>query len=135
MKEVIFYRYQLAQSKSKKRKFVIKDGVLVVRESKFGSGGNLFAKKEYDDFVFRFQFKLTQGANNGLGVRAPLEGDVAYEGMEIQILDNDADIYIYKNLHEYQFHGSVYGTFPAERGHLKPVGEWNYQDVIVNGPK
>ena len=53
--------------------------------------------------------------------------------MEIQILDNDADIY--KNLHEYQFHGSVYGTLPAERGHLKPVGEWNFQEVIVNGPK
>ena len=113
--------------------YVIEDGVLVVREPKFGSGGNLFTKKEYDDFVFRFEFKLTPGANNGLGVRAPLEGDVAYEGMEIQILDNDADIY--KNLHEYQFHGSVYGTLPAERGHLKPVGEWNFQEVIVNGPK
>jgi len=113
--------------------YVIEEDVLVVREPKFGSGGNLYTKEEYDDFVFRFEFKLTPGANNGLGIRAPLEGDVAYEGMEIQILDNDADIY--KNLHEYQFHGSVYGTLPAERGHLKPVGEWNYQEVIVNGPK
>src|SRR5690606_39558490 len=42
---------------------------------------------------------------------------------------------IYKNLEKYQYHGSVYGTIPAKRGYLKPVGEWNYQEVIVNGPK
>jgi hypothetical protein len=52
--------------------YVIEDGVLVVRKPKFGSGGNLFSKEEYDDFIFRFEFKLTPSANNGLGVRAPL---------------------------------------------------------------
>jgi hypothetical protein len=52
-----------------------------------------------------------------LGIRAPLEGDAAYVGMELQILDNDAPIY--KDLHVYQYHGSVYGTIPAKRGFLK----------------
>ncbi|OKL42052.1 family 16 glycoside hydrolase [Pontibacter flavimaris] len=113
--------------------YVIEDGVMVVHKPKFGSGGNLFTKEEYGDFVFRFEFKLTPGANNGLGVRAPLEGDAAYEGMELQILDNDADIY--KDLEEYQYHGSVYGVLTAKRGALKPVGEWNYQEVILKGPK
>jgi HEAT repeat protein len=113
--------------------YVIENGVMVVREPKFGSGGNLYTKEEYGDFVFRFEFKLTPGANNGLGIRAPLEGDAAYEGMEIQILDNDADIY--KNLKEYQYHGSVYGVIPAKRGYLKPVGEWNYEEVTVKGNK
>jgi hypothetical protein len=37
--------------------------------------------------------------------------------------------------HVYQYHGSVYGTIPAKRGFLKPVGEWNYEEVIVRGPK
>ena len=113
--------------------YVIENGAMVVRKPEFGSGGNLFTKEEYDDFVFRFEFKLTPGANNGLGIRAPLEGDPAYTGMELQILDNDADIY--KNLEPYQYHGSVYGVIPAKRGYLKPVGEWNYQEVIVNGSK
>ena len=98
-----------------------------------GSGGNLFSKDDYSDFVFRFEFQLTPGANNGLGIRAPLTGDAAYEGMELQILDNDADIY--KDLHVYQYHGSIYGVQAAKRGFLKPLGEWNYQEVTVKGPK
>jgi HEAT repeat protein len=113
--------------------YVIENGVMVVREPEFGSGGNLYTKEEYGDFVFRFEFKLTPGANNGLGIRTPLEGDAAYVGMELQILDNDADIY--KNLKEYQYHGSVYGVIPAKRGYLKPVGEWNYEEVTVKGNK
>lgn len=112
--------------------YVIEDGNIVVRPQQ-GSGGNLYTKDEYSDFVFRFEFKLTPGANNGLGIRAPMEGDAAYAGMELQILDNEADIY--KKLKEYQYHGSVYGVIPAKRGYLKPVGEWNYQEVIVKGPK
>lgn len=114
--------------------YIIEDGNIAIRPKPGkGSGGNLFTKEQYSDFIFRFEFQLTPGGNNGLGIRAPLTGDAAYEGMELQILDNDAPIY--KDLHEYQYHGSVYGTIPAKRGFLKPVGEWNYQEVIVKGPK
>lgn len=112
--------------------YIIEDGNMVVYP-KPGSHGNLYTKDEYSDFVFRFEFKLTPGANNGLGIRAPLEGDAAYTGMELQILDNEADIY--KNLQPYQYHGSAYGILPARRGFLKPVGEWNYQEVLVQGQK
>ena len=114
--------------------YVIEDGDMAIRPKPGrGSGGNLFTKDEYSDFIFRFEFQLTPGANNGLGIRAPLEGDAAYEGMELQILDNDAPMY--KDLHVYQYHGSIYGTIPAKRGFLKPTGEWNYEEVIVKGPK
>lgn len=116
--------------------YTTEDGMLVVRPkgTKGGSArGNLYTKDEYSDFTFRFEFKLTPGANNGLGIRAPLEGDAAYTGMELQILDNDHPMY--KDLHVYQYHGSIYGTIPAKRGFLKPVGEWNYEEVIVKGPK
>lgn len=112
--------------------YIIEDGAMVVYP-KPGNHGNLYTKDEYSDFIFRFEFKLTPGANNGLGIRAPLEGDAAYTGMELQILDNEADIY--KNLQPYQYHGSVYGILPARRGFLKPAGEWNYQEVRVQGPK
>jgi hypothetical protein len=114
--------------------YVIEDGNIAIRPKPGkGSGGNLFTKEEFSDFVYRFEFQLTPGANNGLGIRAPLEGDAAYQGMELQILDSEAPIY--KDLHIYQYHGSIYGTIPAKRGFLKPVGEWNYEEVIVKGPK
>ncbi len=114
--------------------YIMEDGNMVISpKPNKGSGGNLFTKEEFGDFVFRFEFQLTPGANNGLGIRSPITGDAAYQGMELQILDNEAPIY--KDLHVYQYHGSIYGTIPAKRGFLKPVGEWNYQEVIVNGPK
>ncbi|SDD35321.1 DUF1080 domain-containing protein [Niabella drilacis] len=96
-----------------------------------GANHNVYTEKEYGDFVMRFEFQLTPGANNGLGIRAPLTGDAAYEGMELQILDNEAPIY--KDLQPYQYHGSVYGIIPALRGYLKPVGEWNYEEVRAVG--
>jgi len=83
--------------------------------------------------VYRFEFKLTPGANNGVGIRTPMEGDAAYLGHEIQILDDDADVY--KNLKPYQYHGSVYGIIAAKRGALKPMGEWNEQEIRVQGSK
>lgn len=97
------------------------------------TGSNFYTKDEYGDFVFRFEFKLTEGANNGVGIRAPLSGDVAYGGMEIQILDDEADIY--RNLKEFQYHGSVYGVVPAKKGSLKPVGEWNEEEIRIQGNK
>lgn len=113
-----------------KTDYLVENGQIVVKPQG-GGHGNLFTEKEYDDFIYRFEFKLTPGANNGLGIRAPLEGDAAYVGMELQILDNTAPVYA--NLKPYQYHGSVYGVIPAKRGFLKPVGEWNSQEVIVDG--
>ncbi len=110
----------------------LEDGMIVVHPEGHGAG-NLYTQDEYADFEYRFEFQLTAGANNGLGIRAPLEGDAAYVGMELQILDNDAEKY--KDLKPYQYHGSVYGVIPAKRGHLLPTGEWNKETVIVKGNK
>ncbi|MHC4198927.1 MAG: 3-keto-disaccharide hydrolase [Planctomycetota bacterium] len=106
----------------------VEDGLLVCPRR---GGGNLFTKDEFGDFVLHFEFKLTPGANNGLGIRAPLRGNAAYAGMELQILDNTAARY--KNLKPYQYHASIYGVVPAKRGHLAPVGEWNSQEVTAKG--
>ena len=108
--------------------YVVEDGAIVCRP-----GGNLYTAKEYGDFVLRLEFKLTPGANNGVGIRTPLQGDAAYVGMEIQVLDDTSDQY--KDLKPYQFHGSIYGLVPAQRGHLKPVGEWNVEEITAVGPK
>lgn len=112
--------------------YLLQDGAIVVNPQST-SGGNLYTKEEYSDFEYRFEFQLTPGANNGLGIRAPLEGDAAYVGMELQILDSEADIY--KNLQPYQYHGSIYGVVPARRGYLRPIGEWNEEVVVVKGTR
>ena len=110
--------------------YIINDGALVVVPDN-GSGGNLYTKEEYADFIYRFEFQLTPGANNGIGVHAPPVGDAAYVGMEIQVLDNEAPIY--SSLQPYQYHGSVYGIAAAKRGYLLPTGEWNKEEIMVKG--
>lgn len=112
--------------------YVAEDGKIIIKPEQ-GSGGNLYTEKEYSDFVFRFEFQLTPGANNGIGIRAPLTGDAAYVGMEIQVLDNTAPVYA--NLQPYQYHGSVYGVIPAKRDYLKPVGEWNTEEIMAQGTR
>lgn len=115
-----------------KTDYVVEDNAIAIYPTGKGNG-NLYTEKEYSDFVFRFEFQLTPGANNGLGIHTSLKGDAAYGGKEIQILDNTAPVYA--NLEPYQYHGSVYGIIPAKRGFLKPVGEWNEQEVYVKGDR
>lgn len=110
--------------------YVVKDGALVCKPA---AKSRLFTEKQYGDFVLRFEFQLTPGANNGLGIRTPLNGDPAYLGIELQILDNSAEKY--NELEPYQFHASAYGIAPAKKGFLKPVGEWNTQEVRCFGRK
>jgi len=111
------------------RGYIVENGLI---ECPSDGGGNLFTEKEYSNFVFRFEFKLAEGTNNGIGIRAPYEGDAAYQGMEIQILDHDAPMYRGK-LHPAQFHGSIYDVVPAKTGFLKPTGEWNAEEIVANG--
>jgi hypothetical protein len=110
----------------------VKDGVLFCAK---GGGGKLITDKEYSDFVLRFDFKMPpEGSNNGLGIRAPREGDAAYQGMELQIIDEAAALSgKWGKLKDTQYHGSVYDVVPAKRGAMKPAGQWNSQEVTVKG--
>ena len=96
-------------------------------------GGNLYTEAEYADFILRFEFKLVPGANNGIGIRVPMGGKASREGMEIQILDDTAEKFA--KAKPWQRHGSVYGVIPAKTGHLKPVGEWNKEEILVQGTR
>lgn len=113
-----------------KESYKVEEGSIVCIK---GSQGNLLTEKEYTDFVLRFEFRLTPGANNGLAIRSPFKAkdNVHLDGIELQILDDSAEKY--KDLQPYQYHGSVYGVVPSKRGSQKPVGEWNTQEVTVKG--
>lgn len=108
--------------------YTAEGGVIACRPE---SGGNLCTEHEYSDFILRFEFQLTEGSNNGIGLRVPAGGHASYDGMEIQLLDNTAARYA--KLQPYQYHGSVYGIIPAKRGYLKPVGAWNEQEIRCIG--
>jgi hypothetical protein len=109
--------------------YEVREGAIVCKPDK---GGTIFTQDSYADFVARLEFKLPPGGNNGLAIRYSSQGDTAYEGMcELQVLDNDSPQY--KDLDPRQFHGSVYGMVPAHRGYLRPPGQWNFQEVTVQG--
>ena len=108
--------------------YEVVDGSIMCKK---GKGGTLYAKEEYGDFSFRFEFQLPPGGNNGIAVRSPGKGDPAWEAYEIQVLDDTAKKYA--KLQPYQFHGSVYGLAPAQRGALLPVREWNKQEITFKG--
>ena len=129
--EVLFDGEDMSLWTGNTTNYVPKEGAICV-SANYGSGGNLYTKKQYSDFIFRFEFCfMKEGVNNGVGIRTPMGVDAAYEGMEIQILDHDAPIY--KNLREYQVHGSVYGIIPAKRIKSPQLGTWNTEEIMVRG--
>lgn len=109
--------------------YEVKNGAIACKP---GKGGTIYTAEEYADFVVRLEILIPAGSNNGLAIRYPGSGDTAYVGMcELQVLDNDAPKYA--KLDARQYHGSAYGMVAAQRGHLKPAGEWNVQEVTVKG--
>lgn len=109
----------------------IHNGILYCTE---GGGGNLLTEKEYADFILRFEFRLDEGSNNGLAIRAPMAAKaLAYEGMELQILDNQGAAKDGRKRRPTQLHGSLYDVAPAKAGALRPAGQWNEQEVTVDG--
>ncbi len=107
--------------------YIVEDGAIACTPK----GRNLMTEETFSNYILEFDFLLDPGANNGLGIHYPGTGDGAYTGMEIQVLDHTAEKY--KDLKDYQFHGSIYTLAAAKKSGLKPVGEWNHQQVTVNG--
>jgi hypothetical protein len=119
--------------KGRGKGYIVENGVLVCPED---GGGNLYTEKEYSDFVLRLEWRLWDGGNNGVGIRAPLEGDAAYVGMEIQVLDEASEKYKKApGLKPTQMTGSVYDVFAAKSGHVKRDGVWNTYEIEAKGRK
>ena len=111
--------------------YQIVDGAIACRP---GKGGNVYTSGEYGNFVARVEFTLPPGGNNGLAIRYPGSGNPAYVGLcELQVLDDTAEKYA--SLDARQYHGSVYGQIAARRGFLREPGEWNFQELTVDGTR
>ncbi len=107
------------------------DGAIQCRP---GRGGNLHTEKEYSNYIVRLEFQLPPGGNNGLAIHYPGKGNPSVDALtELQVLDDTHPSYA--KLDPRQYHGSAYGMVPAKRGYLREVGQWNFQEVTVQGSK
>ena len=112
--------------------YEVVDGAL---RCKAGKGGTIYHQDELGDFIVQLEIQIPAGANNGLAIRYPGEGDPAYAGMcELQVLDDNYDK-IKGQIDPRQAHGSAYGMVAAARGYHRPNGQWNFQEVIVHGSR
>lgn len=113
--------------------YEVVDGAVACKK---GKGGDLLTKEEYENFILRFEFKLPLAGNNGIALRTPLKGHSSSDGLEIQVIDSDGYNAAHNNaLLPYQYHGSLYHCVGAKHGYLRPVGQWNYEEIEVQGQK
>ena len=110
----------------------VNDGLLSCGGGGDGKGW-LSTTDQYKNFELELEFRLPPGGNSGIFLRAPHTGNPAYEGMEIQALDDDSPQY--SKIEPWQHCGSLYGLAPAKLGALKKAGEWQKYDIVCDGQR
>ena len=93
-------------------------------------GGWLLTEKEYGDFELLLEYKLPKGGNSGVALRTPFQGNPAYVGMELQLIDDDN---YPQKLQSWQHTGSIYNVVPAATTANKPIGDWNRMRIYAKG--
>ncbi|MFC4993937.1 3-keto-disaccharide hydrolase [Rubritalea tangerina] len=92
-------------------------------------GSYLWAKKQYGDFVCRFEYKHGKRGNSGFYFRAADADDPVETGIEIQILDS----YGKKGALSHHDNGGVIFTRGAAKNMSRKPGEWNQVKVRCEG--
>ncbi len=139
--EVLFDGRSLDKWHGNTSAYVPVDGNIYVT-AQYGGGGNLYTKKNYSDFIYRFEFCFdVPGVNNGIGIRTGKDVtgvDAAFHGMEIQVLDHDHPMYGgypfgYTGIKPYQIHGSIYGVVGAKHVDFGPIKQWHTEEIKAIG--
>lgn len=97
----------------------VDDGVLWTE----GKGGWLRSDQRYADFVLRLDYRVTKGAVSGIFLRSAEQGDPAFTGMKIAILDDAGQL---TDLHST---GAVYGAVIPLYSVGRKAGEWNQVEI------
>jgi hypothetical protein len=103
----------------------IKDGVLTSGSRR---GTWLVSDAEYENFVLEYEFLLTEVGNSGAALRAPLFGDPAFDGMELQM----ADFRYNTSARDSELTGGIYRAIAPSEQIYKPT-EWNTCRIELNG--
>jgi hypothetical protein len=93
-------------------------------------GSWLISEKEFGDFILEFEFKLGERGNSGCALRAPLFGDPAFDGMELQM----ADFRYNTDAKPFELTGALYRAVAPIKQVYKPT-EWNRYWIKCQGAK
>jgi hypothetical protein len=103
--------------------FYVKDGVI---ECDGSGGGWLKTDKEFENFILRLEYKLSKEANSGIAIRALPQGNPAFSGIEIQLLDDHGKPATAHTT------GAIYDSVAPTQNTSKPAGEWNEMEITCN---
>jgi 3-keto-disaccharide hydrolase len=103
------------------------DGEIVTLKP--GKGWWLRTTKMYRDFDLMLDFWMPEGGNSGVGIRGSSNGDPAFTGFEVQILDT------FGEKPEDHTCGSVYTAITATEMAVNPAGQWNTYRIKVVGDR
>jgi hypothetical protein len=115
----------LAKPAAKDIQWEVKDGVLMPGKKR---GTWLISEKEYSDFILEFEIKLTERGNSGVALRAPMKGDPAFDGMELQV----ADLRYKPDAKDSELTGGLYRAIAPTKQVYKPT-EWNQFRIELKG--
>jgi hypothetical protein len=105
----------------------IEKGVLQGGEPR---GSWLMSEKEYGDFILEFEFKLGELGNSGCALRAPLRGDPAFDGLELQM----ADLRYNPQAKDSELTGGLYRAIAPRKQVYQPT-EWNKYQITLRGSR
>lgn len=105
--------------------WTVKDGVLRPGQNR---GTWLISEKEYSDFILEFEIKLSERGNSGVALRAPMKGDPAFDGMELQF----ADFRYNTEAKDSELTGGIYRAIAPTKQVYKPT-EWNTARIELRG--
>ena len=124
---VVRHGADVSQPPQEAAEWTVKDGVLT---SVGARGCWLISEKEYGDFVLEYEFKVGPRGNSGCALRAPLKGDPAFDGMEMQM----ADFRYNTEAKDSELTGGIYRAVAPTKQVYKPE-EWNSVRISLRGSK
>lgn len=105
--------------------WTVRNGVL---HGSVTRGTWLVSDREYADFKLEYEFKLGPRGNSGCALRAPLDGDPAFDGLELQM----ADLRYNPQAKDSELTGGVYRALAPVKQVYKPE-EWNACAITLKG--
>jgi hypothetical protein len=104
--------------------WIVRDGILHGSEPR---GTWLLSEKQYSNFILKFDFKLGTHGNSGCALRAPLFGDPAFDGLELQMAD-----YRYNTqAKESELTGGIYRAIAPRKQVYRPT-QWNSYEITLH---
>ena len=104
----------------------IEDGSVVCYGKK---GDHLRSANKYENFILRFEYKISKGGNNGVYIHCPDYGRQSRVGGEIQVFDS------YGKKPDNVACASLYDVFAPSVNACKPPQEWQSMEVSFIWPR